>query len=46
MPFVIASIRMFLTYQARQPSDTLMEQDVLKAGVRTKRTVLNKREVN
>lgn len=37
MQFVIVSTRMFLTNRARQPSDGLAEQDILKTGVRKKK---------
>lgn len=38
MQFVIASLWMFLTNRARQPSDGLAEQDISKTGVGTKYT--------
>lgn len=36
MQFVIASLWMFLTNRARQPSNGLAEQDISKTGVGTK----------
>lgn len=45
MQFVIVSTRMFLTNRARQPSDSLAEQDILKTGVRKKKNTRRRRFV-